>query len=257
MAREKTLADRLAALASENPVFEGKSRVLNTDGGVAEAMLDEVDASVLAVRLNFETGEGSLVLDVAGRRILAVDGASGSVSLPGDLQGTSLSMGNGDQLGQLAKLVSEFSSKAKTLKVDAQPAKSSVAGDGVSVAALRTAMGAAEAASKESPMDKMLAGCGDALKAALRLDGNTVAQTKGSIAHVQGLKVALSTQLEGFLDSRAKVCASHAEPSLTLCQETMAPGIGMGIAVIADERTLLAYDTNAVAKIYGVWKSVL
>lgn len=257
MGAEKTLADRLAALASENPVFQGKSRVLSTDEGALEALLDEIDATVLAAHLSFESDGAGMVLDVSGRRLLGLVGVSGSLDAPDGLQGAALSKGNTDQLGQMARVILGFTFGAEDLKVRVTPSSGSASGEGVSGATLRAALGAAEAADKQSPMDKMLDACGDAIKAALRLDGNTVAQTKGSIAHVQGLKVALSTQLQGFLDARASNCASHAEPSLTLCQETVAPGIGMGVVVIADERTLLAYDTNAVAKIYQVWKTVL
>lgn len=259
MSDEKTLADRIAALASENPVFEAKARVLDMEAGGFAAILDEIDACVLATRLRFDAGGAQLSLDVAGRRLLSIAEGEGAVLVPEDLLGATLSNAKAQDVQAAAQLISDFASKPASLKLTAEPANGAVRGDSVSVAALRAALSAPEPAPEDtvSPMDKMLEGCGDHIKAALRLDGNTVAQTKGSIAHVQALKSALSGQLETFLEARAKACASHADPSLTLLQAALAPGLGIGIAVIADERTLVVYDTSAVAQIYAVWNTVL
>lgn len=257
MAEIKTLADRIAALASENPAFEAKARVLDlTDGGLA-AILDEIDATVLSARLRFDAGAGHLSLDVAGRRLLRVAEAGGTTSVPADLLGATLSADTPDDLKAAATLLQAFGAGAATLRVAAEPANGAARGDSVSVAALRTALEAPEPADQVSPMDKMLEGCGDHIKAALRLEGKTVAQTAGSIAHVQALKSALSGQLETFLEARAATCASHTDPSLTLLQDAAGPGLGLCLAVIADERTLLAYDTGAVGEIFAVWKTVL
>lgn len=257
MPEEKTLADRIAALASENPVFEGKTRVLSLETGGLEAILDEIDAAVLPTRLTFATDTGQLALDVAGRRLLRVAEGGGDVNVAENLLGATLSTEKTDDLKSVAALLVLFAGNAASLKLTAEPANGAARGDSVSVETIRSALGTPAAEETESPMDKLLAGCGDHIKAVLRLDGNTVAQTKGSIAHVQALKSALSGQMDGFLEARAKTCASHGDPSLTLLQATLAPGVGIGVAVVADERTLLAYDSAAVASIIAVWKTVL
>ena len=253
---EQTLSDRIAALASEDPVFVGKSRVLDVTEGATEALLDALDSTVLSSRLTFQSAASRLVLDVAGRRLVQIETASEDVKIPEAILGQPISMDSAEALEQLARAIYSFTGAATELKVEAEPLRATARGDTVSVAALRDALGAT-AARKESPMDQMLAQAGDKILAVLRLEGNTVAQTKGAIAQIETLKAAMTGQLETFLSQRATSCPSHSEPSLTLCTDSISPGVGLGLAVIAEERTLFAFETVATAEIYRIWKRAL
>jgi hypothetical protein len=266
------LTGRISALASETPVFVGKARVLSVEHGGLAAMLDEIDATVLSTRLRFDNGAAQIALDVAGRRLLRIAEVEGSVAMPEGLLGATLSTERAEELNGAVHVLDAFASGSDGLNVMTEAANGAARGDSVSVAAICAALEKSaeepEAPATEaevlpsaepeaSPLGSLLDACGDSIKAALRLDGNTVAQTKGSIAHVQALKSVLSGQADAFIERRAKACASHGEPSLTLLQNTLAPGLGTGLAVIGEELMLLAYDTNAVATLLKAWKTVL
>ena len=266
------LTGRISALASETPVFAGKARVLSVEHGGLAAILDEIDSTVLSTRLRFDSGAAQIALDVAGRRLLRIAEVEGNVAMPEGLLGATISTERADELNAVAHVLDAFALGSDGLRVMTEAANGAARGDSVSVAAICAALEKIveepEAPAVEievlpsaelevSPMDSLLDTCGDSIKAALRLDGNTVAQTKGSIAHVQALKSVLSGQVDAFVERRAKACASHGEPSLTLLQDTLGPGLGAGLAVIGEERMLLAYDTSAVATLLKAWKTVL
>ena len=250
-----TLADRIAALATETPVHEGLARQLQIQGGPLETILDEIDQTVLGSSLLFESGGSSVTLLVVGRRLVSVEAVTG-LDAPKDLLGATLSMDAGDQVAQVSTLIKAFAEKAKALRVTSIPKTHADASDSLSMQALQSAMGLEVEDPDASPMQRFMTRIGDHAAAALQLEDGAVASTQGSIQLVQGLKIALSTQLPSFLDSRKATCPSHSDPSLTLCQDTVEPGIGMAIAVHGPEIALVAIRAEGLADVCRAWQRV-
>ena len=250
-----TLAERIAALAAENPQYEGAARVLSTRGGAAEAIIEEMNQTVLGSKLLFESDEASLGLLVVGRRLVSIESVSG-IDAPADLLGTELSMDGGDQVAQVSEVIKAFAEAAKSLRVTSVSKANVDTADSLSLQALQAAMGLDVDDPGASPLQRFMTRIDAHAAASLQLEDGAVTKTQGSIQLVQGLKIALSTQLSTFLDSRQATCPSHADPSLTLCQDTVGPGVGMAIAVHGSEIALVAFRADGLAEICSAWQRV-
>lgn len=251
---DPTLAARIAALAEEQPAHIGRARVLDLRRGVTEALLDEIDATVLAATLLFETETKSLRLKVAGRRLLSV--VEGDDVADAALAGQALGSPNAEHVQFVAGVLSDFTSEARSLRVTSTPERAEAGGDSISVEALEAAMGLETDAPDASISERFLKRAEGHIKALLHLDDGTVTATKGAIAQVQSLKIALTTQLSPYLEAREANCPSHTDPSIIFCQDTISEGVGLAVGVIGSEVLLLAYQSGNMTALATAWRRV-
>lgn len=73
------LAARLALLADEIPTFEGGKRALDR-GAPLQSLLDLIDQTVIQTSLEVQNDAGSLTLEVASRRLIAIPGVADALS---------------------------------------------------------------------------------------------------------------------------------------------------------------------------------
>ena len=253
MAVDKTLSGLIEALATEQPEIVEGARVLSVRKGAAEALLDEVEATVLSASLQFQTDNATLALQVAGRRLVAIAGAEG-IDLPANLIGAALSMDVPEQLSAAGAAIAQFAGDARSLLVTSTHMSNADVTESVSVAALRNAMGIVVDDPNASPIERFLARATGNVSAYLLVEGGEVTQTEGVPALVQSLKIALSTQLRPFLDARAANCPSHTDPSLTLCSDTIEAGKGMAVATCEGSVTIFAFESRHLANICEAWR---
>lgn len=239
-----TLADVLAALATETPIFEQGARVLDPSDALT-AILNEIDAAVLPVTLRFETGSRSMDLLVTGRRVHKVL-AGGS----DDVTNRALNPDDTDLIERAARDIADFADCAEALRVRiaASPADAVDMSDRVSVPVLLDALGLAGDDADASPHLRFLGRIENVAIASIQLTNRVVGEMQGSSADVAGLKIVVASQLSQFLDARARTCTSHRDPSLTLLADVVAPATSLGVAVFGENTTLFTFATEHMAK---------
>lgn len=255
MSADKTLADRIAALAAETPEMDGAARVLSVRGGVLEAMLDEIDQTVLGAELQFETDGKRLALLAGGRRLVALRAVDG-VDAPDAILGKPLSMDASDEVAAVAGVMNAFAEGATRLKVASAISNDADVDESVSLTALQSALGITPDDPDATSMQRFLARIGDHAAASILLKDGAVEDSSGDKALLQSLKIAMSTQLRGFLDSRSKTCPSHTDPSLTFCADTLSNKVGMVIAIHGEDIALIAYRASGLGEMCRAWQRV-
>lgn len=252
MAEDKTLAGLIAALAGETPDIADGTRMLGIKHGAAEAVLDEIEATVLGAHLRFTSDAGDMVLRVAGRRLVAVDSVDGQ-EIDKALLGATLSMDAPEQLSAAGAAIAAFSKAASQLGVVSTHMSNVDVAESVSISALRDAMGIVAEDPNASQVERFLTRAQDNIEAHVVLENGDVTKTEGVPKLVQSLKIVLSTQLSAFLDARAANCPSHSDPSLTLFQDSIEAGKSIGIARIDEDVTIFAFESSKLAEVCSCW----
>ena len=250
---DDSLKARLAALASEQPEIENGARVLRTKGAGFETVITVIDETVLGERMVFSNGEAKMTLLVAGRRLAGLEAVEG-VEVAKDVLGAGLTMDNPDQVKRIAETIEAFAGDAATLTVATEPFADAEELESVSLNALVNASGIDP---NMTPMQRFLSKGEPIMSASILLENGAVSKTNGAIQSVQSLKIALSTQLQPFLDARKATCPSHSDPSLTLCQDTIEQGVGIAIALHGDDLALVAFKSGDLAAICAAWQKVV
>lgn len=245
-----TLADVLAALATETPVFEKSARVLDPSDPLT-AIMDEINATVLPAKLFFETDRRSMEMLVTGRRIHKI-----TLGAEDDVTNRSLNPDDSDLVQRGARAIADFAEGATslTVRIAASPVDAVDMSDRVSVSVLLDALGHADDDPDAPPNQRFLIFLGQVATASVQLTNRVAGGIQGSSADVAVLKVILASQLSHFLDTRAGTCASHSDPSLTLLANAVAPGTSVGVAVFEEHTTLFTFATKHVSKAHEAFR---
>lgn len=235
-----TLAAYLEALSAETPTFVDGARVLEP-GDPLDALLAEIDSTVLPATLTFHNDAGSLALLATGRRLhmITAGGPKAVLNQPLDPDDTALTKA-------AAKALAAFAADAGTLRVAHGP----VAGDDinmsdrVSVAQLNAALGRIVDDPNAPPVERFVTRMGDGFDATIRLSNRVSTDMTGATATLAQLRIVLSTQLSAFMDARAAACASHSTPSLTLLGDVLEDGRSIGLADFGQEAILFCLSTG-------------
>ncbi len=241
---DDTLHRRLAALAGDAPGFSHGAQVLETDNAVA-VMLEEIDTCVLPAALIFDRGDAELHLSVSGRKLHKVVAVTGEIEVPEDVVGAALAPEDETRLAAVGELFTAFAENAAQLHLRRAAASedSTELSNRVSVAALSRAIGLRDPSDTRTPYERFAEDLDAIAKACILLEDGAVKGTKGAIAGISALKIALTTQLSQFLRTRESTCPAHTDPSLTLLADVVEPGQSMGVAVLGAHIALFTYDS--------------
>lgn len=259
MTQQTALSQRIAALAEETPEFTGKARVLNQTGCSIELIVDEVDQTTLAAALTFDNGNARVTLHIAGRRLHMICDVDGSVDDPSGVFGKPLAVEDAALRENAAALLQNFAATGNVLAVmsEASNLVDGDAPDSMSVESLRAACGIEIIEDAHLPqIERLLARSGDKISAWIRLNGNRLDSTSGSVADISGLKIALTTQLSAFEQSRRQNCASHSDPSITTFFDVSTSGQSLGIATFENETLLFAIQTVDFSHLYRAFRQI-
>ena len=258
MSKGQTLADRIKALAEEEPTFDGRARVLASSTIDVVLILDEIDASVLPAALKCDGGPVQMTLQVAGRRLHGIADVAG-LDVPDSLEGQTLSMEDEGLRMAAARLLEAFAARSIGLKVTADTADPALADnpESLSVSGLRQALGLDDEDADLPPFERLFNRILPHSEAVLRLQQGQLVSTEGDPARATMLKVSLTTQLQTFLQERENRCPSHTEPSLTFFADVLEPGIGISVATFTGETLLAAVKTEALSDHFRSFARVL
>lgn len=257
MSTGQSLSDRIAALAEETPEFDGKARILAAAD--LETLLETVDSTVLPCALTFNTGPAQLTLEVAGRRLHAVKAVAGELTASDRLIDQPLSMDDEVLRAATAKLLKTFLEGATTLNVSISPAAADVLDDAesLSVATLREDLDLGANDSALPVFERFQNRTESYMTASIHMRDGSLVQTSGSVAHTVSLKIALTTQLAAFRDTRNKLSKSHSEPSLTIFADAIETGTSLSLATIGSETLISACKTPDISEINKVFRRIV
>lgn len=248
-----SFAARLAALGSETPDFVDGARVLDHADALT-ALLDEIDATVLPAALTFQSDTGALTLLATGRRLHKItDGA------PDGVLDQAMDPDNGDLTQDAAHALAAFCDGASAMRVShgCVAAQNATMSGRVSVRALNTALGRVNDDPDAPPYERFVARMADSFGATIHIQNRVAKDMTGPSVDLAQLKIILSTQFSGFIDTRNDKCASHSDPSLTLLGDVLEPGTTLGIAVFETDMILFSMPTADTAKASQTFYRVL
>lgn len=257
----QSLSDRLHALAGEAAAQEGRARILCETGATPDHILDEIDTTVLASALTFNTGDAQLTLHVAGRRLHMISGPSIGLDVPEDLLERPISMEDADARARIADILHRLLEASPRLSVTSTPSSDLDAegGDSLSLAALQADLGLDLSLDDDHlpAIERFIARVEGQVQAYIRLSGNRLQSTQGAVSDISSLKIALTTQLSKFQMRRNSDCPSHSEPSLTLLAEVQQPGCGLGLAVHGEDTLLFSVENSNFPHVFKAFNRLM
>lgn len=232
---DKSLLDRLASLAAEDPEFDGKARVLDASDPLA-AILDEIDTTLLPAVLRFDTGTAQLTLHAGGRMLNQVMEYAGPRPAPDNLLGVGLDAEDEAQLAAVAGVLCEFVRDCKRLTCFAlvENDAEDTSTNRVSVTALQHAIDAFEAVEDQPPIERFLEACEAHIKAYLLADNGAEQATHGDTVTVGMLRVALKTQLAPFATGRGALAGGTPDNALNVFAGVLDPNDSLCVANFAE-----------------------
>lgn len=233
-----TLAARLDALANENPSFEDGARVIPAHD-VFDAVLTEIDQTVLPATLQFTSGDAALSLVVAGRRLCAVINVANTLA-PDDTAAITAA----------AEAIADFAEKASgslLLRDSEAPDDLGDASHRVSGATLAQAAGRVVIDPNAPFLEKLRLRLGPVAQASILFDGQTISDGQGPKPLREILNKAAKAQLGAFVEKRATQCPSHGEPSLTVLAGSVGDGLAIGLASTDTEHLLMVMADEDIA----------
>lgn len=259
MSNDTGLSSRIAELANETPEFNGTARVLNQSGARIDQLIEEIDRTLLASALTFDTGKARVTLHVAGRRLHMICDSDGSLVDSNSVFGQPLTMEDDALRTHAVALLQDFVASGQLLAVISEPSTliDGDAPDSMSIDALRSACGIDMIEDSDLPqIDRFVARASDHMSAWIRMNGNRLGNTSGNVSNISSLKIALTTQLATFETNRMRDCASHSDPSMTCFLDASEPGQSLGIAAFENGKVLFSVQTSDISHVYRAFQQI-
>ncbi|MFN3663682.1 hypothetical protein [Yoonia sp.] len=248
---DSPLIAKLKALVGNDPVFLGKARVIST-GGIPmplDALLAEIDDTVLERTLVFDIDGLTLRAAVAGRRLRGVlDVTDQPVN---GFIGQVLSQDDPDMRHRISALLADLCNNAEQITVKSLPAENF--GDpsdaGISAAALTQDTREMDPPSS-SPMGQFLAAIGTDVTAFLYVVKGEIVRSKGDTTAVD---LAWCHQSDPLRNSQKAIFPQDKDPTLTCLAPALRDGQAIAIARIGDEIGVLSYPSDGFGHILAAW----
>ena len=253
------LSTKLAALAAEDDVFaDGGARVISQDGKPAplEALLQEVDNTVLERTLVFGIGDVALSIVVAGRRL------RGIVEVDGDLPGIEavvgevLSRDEPDTLEAVGVQLAELCAAAPRITVRSTPVRPiGNSGDaGVSATGLATLWqdraGSDVSDGSGSLIERFLSTKAEVISGYVHFSDGKIAAESGETADLNDI---WNSQVTEFLDRHQKLRGPIDGPLLIGLDHALGPDKAIALAKDGDEACLLVCAPESLPALAASW----
>lgn len=252
---DSTVSRRLAALAVEEPHRPGAGRVLGAAETPLDAILEEIDATILPAHLAFSAGTRKLeVMASKGclRQILVAE--------PGV---------NTDRPGFAEAIGGDTGAKAEGASLILQSFAAGVAGDlmvrstaldvskdtgdGLSTGGIRVSLGL-DTVTPGSRILRLAGSLEGAASAHLLIQNGKIEAEEGDETHASRLKSCFELQLADFAKAHANVAPDAAMPTLTCLNDTLDTDTGVAIAVANDEILMFSYPSRKLPAVHTLWR---
>ncbi|SEW42186.1 hypothetical protein SAMN04488515_2934 [Cognatiyoonia koreensis] len=258
MIDKKALSHKLAALASSTTSFRDGARVIS-DGEstpILNAILHEIDATVLNRKLTFRVGKSYVTIVAGGRRL------QGMTKLSGDIDGALRVMGkivthdDAEVMDAVAHVMKQVGEKEGELTVESAMTDKigSSTETGVGVGILSDAWGIDMALSPPTPLGQFIINCGASVNASLVIAQGEIIRAKGDKAIQDKLQDIANQQWSTFEKAHAKLRAGNAEPSLICLNSGLGEGSSLAVAKRDDEVSLFCFSPDQLGNVYANWR---
>ena len=248
---DSPLIAKLKALAGDDPVFLDKARVISS-GGIPtplDALLAEIDDTVLERALVFDIDGLTLRAAVAGRRLRGVLDVTDQ---PGNgLIGQVLSQDDPDMRQSIGAFLAGLCKNAQQITVRSLPAENF--GDpsdaGISAAALTQDTREMDPP-LSSPMAQFLAEIGTDVTAFLHVVTGEIVRSKGDRTAVD---LVWRDQSDPLRDGQKAIFPQDKDPTLTCVAPALRDGQAVAIARIGEETGVLSCPSDGFGRILAAW----
>ncbi|MFQ6551269.1 hypothetical protein AAD018_002870 [Aestuariibius insulae] len=260
MEENDDIARKLAALAATTTQYrEDGARVLSR--GVIppplQALLTEIDETVLLRKLVFRRAGTTLSLLVAGRRLLGIAETSEDIATAETTELIMVPLESGDraQLAALTALVDRFENASGPLTVQTAETErpGSQVESGLSVQSLAQAWSVDLNAEPGSPLGTFLQICGRHLEGSLRRTPDGKIEETGSTAHGPQLKTILQSTGPALALGISGIRRGLPEARLMMCGTSADGAVQVAFAETADEAAVLVFPSGSIGSILSAW----
>ena len=249
------LAEKLSALGRADERFVGGARVIASNGapGAADAVLAEIDDTVLERDLIFKSGGRSITLVAAGRRLRGISAASGSAD---DVLGKTLSREDPALITAVYDVIMAHLDGTDEITVESLPpaAPFGKGGErGISASGLASIWADAANAANLPPMARFVQSVRVSASAVLHLADGGVADSHGDVDDLQDI---WESRITDFLAAYDAIRGDADGEDRLLCFDgAMGPAGGLAIALLEGEAALVTYPDGGLGAVYAAWSA--
>ncbi|WP_375254291.1 hypothetical protein [Yoonia sp.] len=255
------LAQKLQAFVGTDDVFEDGARVISDLGAPSPlfAMLCEIDETILERALVFSSGQTSVQLVAAGRRLRGFTSVSGRGTFDEAIIGKTISREEPETLDMALALLSGVFDAADRVTVRSLPPEPfEGSGErGVPAADLMDIWDvAADDASVDmtgTPIERFLKTNAAGISAMLHIRAGEVVNSEGEVT---ALEKIWEDQANDFLEAEAALSEQSDAQKLISLDSVMTDDTGVTLIVSDNDVALLAHDPALLGKLHRTWQAI-
>lgn len=259
----RAMQRKLARLSTASDTHDAQGRAIVATGSDArlEAILTEVDDSMLAEALVLTCADISVQIAVSGRRLVGLTRVEG-MDVDDSLLSQAISPEDDTQMTVVRDVMRSLADQNGPLylRVGEMTGLSAANTVGASVAQLREYWGLSTPEpvelSGDTPLEMLASGFGAATRATLILRDGAVAQEDGAAEHLAVLKEISEHQLQSFDDIRKAQAPSHGDPSLTYLLGAAPDECSVVVAIFESEIGLFSLSADDIGLPHRIWREV-
>lgn len=257
MSDQQTLSQKLAALATRGETFENGARVVSdgTAPPVIEAILSEIDTTVLTRELTFSADKTEISLVAGGRRLRGLIKASADIKGVLGVLGKIVSADDIELLTAVHEILQQFADT--TAKVTVQSRDATALADqtdgGISASQLATLWGIDLNAAPPTQMQSYIRNLGATTTAWMLIDADGDTTTGGDGTHLEALRTAFTNQGAAFLESVDSLTNSV---GLVCLNGALGDTLSVATCRTATETAILCYASDNVGELHAKWATL-
>lgn len=255
MSEPDALAQKLALLATREPVDETGARVISEGGAPAPvaAILGEIDNTVLERCLVFECGQATVKVVAAGRRLRGFFDVSPRNDAA--IIGQVLSREEPEGLQQAHDLMQEFCGKPDRITVRSTPPEAFGQGGerGISAAGLATLWDVVLESGPKPPIEQFLTANAAAFSSVLHLRKGEIISTAGDFEALQSI---WSTQVDAFRGAHKKTIRGEEGAQLICLNGAFEDGSSVAMVLYEDDIVLVACGADSFGAMQSSWHRI-
>lgn len=260
MIDKKALLQKLNALAASDTKFENGARLIANGETVSvlQAVLHEIDSTVLGRKLTFRIGKSQVTMVVAGRRLQGMTKLSGDLDGALKVMGKIVSRDDTDVMAAVAHVMAQFGEREGVLTVEAGEAdKLGTSTDtGVGVGTLADAWGIDLHTATPTVIGQFIINCGASVNASLVIAQGEIIRAKGDKAIQDKLQDIMKDQWSAFQTAHAKLRANDNGPALICLNSGLGDETSLAVATKDEEVGFFVFSPDQLGHVYTAWREV-
>ncbi len=257
MSELNALAQKLNALTTTREVFDAGDRVISKSGVPApiNAILNEIDNTILERNLAFTTDSSTINLIVSGRRLRGFLTVSPDVPNAVPVLGQTLARDVPDVVQAASKLLSELCASASWMTVRSLPPEPFGSGGdrGISARGLADLWQVEMDETPQPPMARFLGSNATAMAAMMHVSYGHVVSSSGDIDALQSI---WDTQVAAFRKSHKQHLNPDDGPQLICLEGALDNGMAAALAVCGGDVALIAYQPDHLGAMLASWRAL-